>query len=158
MVTLRASWNGIDQAVVRISRLRTRIEDMRPYWPLIAEKFYKIEQRAFSSEGAVSRHGMWARLNARYKAWKDLHYPGRRVLTLRGSLRDTLTRAGHPQAIYEATPRSLTLGSRVPYAIYHQTGTGKMPARRPIDLSAREYAEIAREIHRLLVAEFSRAA
>ncbi|MFB3921597.1 MAG: phage virion morphogenesis protein [Terriglobia bacterium] len=56
------------------------------------------------------------------------------LLVRTGALRDSLTRtgAGH---IEEMDEGSLILGTRVPYAMFHQLGTRRMPARPIIVLT-----------------------
>jgi phage gpG-like protein len=49
---------------------------------------------------------------------------GTSLLNVTGALLASLTDAGAPGHVEETDGQTLTLGSRLPYAIYHQTGTG----------------------------------
>ena len=65
---------------------------------------------------------------------KDSAYPGRPLLVLTGRLRESLTNARSRDSVYNRRQKGfklLSLGTRVPYAGYHQHGTSKMP-RRPL--------------------------
>jgi phage gpG-like protein len=57
------------------------------------------------------------------------------LLVRTGTLRDSLIGPTAPGHVEELEAQSLTLGSRVPYALFHQLGTRHMPARPLIVLS-----------------------
>ena len=68
------------------------------------------------------------------------------LLVRTGALRDSLIGLGAAH-VEEMDERSLTLGSRLPYAIFHQLGTRHMPARPIIVLSearSNKWTEIVR--------------
>jgi phage gpG-like protein len=50
-------------------------------------------------------------------------------------LRDSLTRRGAAGHVEEMDQQTLSVGSRLPYAIFHQLGTRRMSARPLIVLS-----------------------
>jgi phage gpG-like protein len=52
-----------------------------------------------------------------------------------GALRDSLTQPVAPGHVEEMDRQTLSMGSRLPYALFHQTGTRRMPARPIIVLS-----------------------
>ena len=52
-----------------------------------------------------------------------------------GALRDSLTTPGAAGGVEELDGGSLTLGTRLPYSMFHQLGTRRMPARPLIVLS-----------------------
>jgi phage gpG-like protein len=107
------------------------VNDWRPYWPDIAAVFYISESARFSSGG----FGAWPPLSAGYASWKAKHYPGQPILVRSGALRESLTSRSGAGAIYEESPLELNLGTNIPYAQYHQTGTSRMPARPPEGLN-----------------------
>jgi phage gpG-like protein len=68
------------------------------------------------------------------------------LLNATGRLLQSVGTFGGPDSIFEETDDSLTIGTRVPYARFHQTGTRRMP-RRPIYVtSPRVVREVGREV------------
>jgi phage gpG-like protein len=57
------------------------------------------------------------------------------LLVRTGVLRDSLTRRGAAGHVEEMDQQTLSVGSRLPYAIFHQLGTRRMSARPLIVLS-----------------------
>ena len=140
-----------------IEGLEAQIKDFTPVWPKVAEVVRAALARGFEQEGNV--YGKWAPLTRKYGAWKARRFPGRKILHgpdrprhIGGQLRDSLTRKGHPDAVQTETPTGLFISSDVPYATYHQHGTGRMVARPPLGLSDRDKASIAQVIHRYFMA------
>lgn len=111
--------------------LDLRVADLRPVWQIIAEDFRKIERRQFETEGGLWRSG-WPALSPEYATWKARHYPGKKILELTGRLKASLTGKGPGSVEDLSHPDWMKIGTAVPYAIYHQTGTRRMPARPPL--------------------------
>ena len=85
--------------------------------------------KAFTSKGKSIGYD-WPKLNKKYAAWKNRHFPNRPLLVLRGHLRDSLTNESSRQMVFNrAGGRQLIIGTRIKYAKFHQYGTKKMPAR-----------------------------
>jgi hypothetical protein len=61
-----------------------------------------------------------------------VHFPGSPILQRTGELVGSLTNPSHPMAVHVEGRKSLTLGTRVKYAPYHQRGTKRMPQRREV--------------------------
>ena len=117
--------------------------------PRVAVALEEAEARQFEAEGAGPAVGAWAPLSDAYAEWKEQHFPGMPKLQLTGALMAGLTADSSPWARRDISADSLTFGTKgVPYATYHQMGTGKMPARPPIDLDT----EAARAIQRAAMA------
>lgn len=90
----------------------------------------------FDAEGAGPT-GAWAQLSPPYARWKEANFPGQPILVRTGALRAALTEGGAPGALRDVSSDSLAFGTAgVPYASYHQTGTGRMPSRPPFDFGA----------------------
>lgn len=84
------------------------------------------ETEWFATEG----EGSWKQLSAAYAAQKAMVFPGQPILVATGDLRDSLTT---PTRLAQSIgPDSLSVGSDVSYAAYHQSGTQFMPARPPL--------------------------
>ncbi len=122
-----------------------RAQDMRPVWAVIAGDWGRIMARQFETEGGLGRP--WAALSPMYAAWKATHFPGAKILVRTGKLRESLTgRTG--DTVDERDRDSLKLGTSVPYAGYHQTGTKRpMPPRPPVVLPEAVKDRWARAIH-----------
>jgi phage gpG-like protein len=58
-----------------------------------------------------------------------------RILLETGALRESLVHVGGPGNVAETASRGMIFGTEVPYAIFHQTGTRRMPARPPVGIS-----------------------
>ncbi|HEY1086486.1 MAG TPA: hypothetical protein VGE37_02285, partial [Archangium sp.] len=94
----------------------------------------------FDAEGAGPQAGSWAALSPKYASWKERFFPGRKLLVRTGVLADALA-ASDTEAVSQArrdiSGNTLTYGTQgVEYASFHQTGTGRMPARPPFDFGA----------------------
>lgn len=94
----------------------------------------------FDAEGAGPQAGSWAALSPKYASWKERFFPGRKLLVRTGVLADALA-ASDTEAVSQArrdiSGNTLTYGTQgVEYASFHQTGTGRMPARPPFDFGS----------------------
>ena len=102
--------------------LRHEMMDWSPAFEIIAEDVLTpfVEQQ-FEKEGAAG--GLrWAELAPATLEARE--YPGRTILYQSGALLRSFVEKGgeHEETI---TPKKLLWGSRVPYSLFHQTGTGK---------------------------------
>lgn len=133
----------------RFTRFVSALTDTEP---LIEELVTYVQDalgRAFDSEGASSG-SLWAPLSEAYRLWKARHYPGRGILVRTGRLRASLTGSGG-DSIRVVAGRRGEVGTNVPYAIFHQGGTSRMPARPIIRLSSKDRAAMTLMVHRYLV-------
>ena len=131
------------------SRFGHHTEDLRFLWADVASDFREIEQEQFATQGG---HGhAWQPLSKKYGQWKAKHHPGKQILELDGTLWKSLTVKGAKGHVERPDKDSLSLGTSLHYAKYHQRGTKKMPARKVIDLTEADKKKISRTIHRRLV-------
>ncbi|MCA9667374.1 MAG: phage virion morphogenesis protein [Myxococcales bacterium] len=114
----------VDMSRVRQSfdRAHRRAKDMRPAWQQVSRLVLQSIQRNFAEGGRPSR---WAPRK------DNLPHPlliksGRMLASLRA-------RSGSNFA---------EVSERAPYAIYHHTGTGRMPARKSVLLQPEDEREI----------------
>ncbi len=108
--------------------LKKALRDVSDVWPVVIHEFYQIENEQFDTQG----HGKWAPLSPAYAKWKAAHFPGRSLLVQTEKLKTEATGGGS----ISATPQQLSIAFRgVPYFKFHQQGTSRMPARKPIDLT-----------------------
>lgn len=89
--------------------------------------------KQFDAQGAGPIAGSWAPLSVSYAKWKQAHFPGQPTLVRTGALRAALTGPG-AGARRDVSGDTLSFGTvGIPYASFHQTGTGRMPARPEFD-------------------------
>jgi hypothetical protein len=117
---LTASLPGLATTSTRLTRLKVSIADWTPFWhQYFSPLFYQHEAELFASSGG----GKWKPLSARYATWKVRHFPGRGMLVATGALKTSLTRPFAAGAVYRASAQGLLIGSSLPYARAHFTGT-----------------------------------
>jgi len=124
-----------DRPLRRAFVVYERANDLTPAWQRMLPALRDYIDRRIATGGTHHNMPPFAPLSPRYARWKSRRYPGAPILVRSGRLRDSLTNPNHPDAIATVTPQSLTYGTSVPYAAYHQLGTQRMPARPPIKLS-----------------------
>lgn len=133
-----------------IARFTEGVADYRPIWPVIADDFYAQVAAQFKTEGeAGGEH--WKELKPEYAKFKEVAYPGKPILQRTGTLASSLTDRTDPNAVYIEARKTLTLGSRLNYALFHQQGTSKMAARPEIQLTEKFKREAMRNIQVYLV-------
>jgi phage gpG-like protein len=124
---------GDEQLKRSFSRFGEHAKDLSEPFREIVKDFYKIEKKQFESEGGYGSGG-WQPLSPRYAAWKAKKYPGRPLMVVSGLLKESLL-GENPYSIENVTPKSMEVGTVVNFAVYHQKGTCKMPARPLIQLT-----------------------
>ena len=128
--------NGLTTLTAAFERAGAELADLSRYlFPRLTALFESTIADQFDAEGQGPQAGSWAPLSSSYAAWKQAHYPGQPKLVLSGALRAGLTQSSSPNAMRSMDGDVFRFGTRgLDYASFHQTGTGKMPARPPIDL------------------------
>jgi phage gpG-like protein len=125
-----------DQQLKRtIIRFAEEVSDCTEPLKEVTQDFWQMEQRQFDSGGNAS--GGWASLKPNYAKWKARHFPNAKILELTGLLKGSLTNQ-NPWTVNELEKLKVTLGTKINYAGYHQTGTRNMPQRRPIDFTEQD--------------------
>ena len=135
---------GVRQVSRALALSAAAVKDLRPVWEDIYDDFLKRERSLFTVEGAQGSPtrelgssgswGPWAPLDPMYAARKRAQGFGSKILVRTGRLRDSLTSRG-ADAVFDPQPLSVAVGTGVPYAGYHQTGTRRMPKREPVRIS-----------------------
>jgi len=136
-----------------IARFSDGVADYRPIWKVIADDFYETEKKQFKSEGAEGGPYAWQFLSEKYALWKEVHFPGTRILERTGDLERSLTKAGDPNGVLIQERKTLTLGSKIPYAIYHQSiePRKKLPRRPEIMLTEGFKRKTMHHFHQYMV-------
>ena len=118
-------------------------------------RFREDEKQQFSSEGS-SGGAKWQALSPRYAAWKKRKYPGRKIMSLTGKTRKSLTTKGSGHvAKYILKPYPVVeVGTSVKTAAYHidhpknDLYNPRMPNRDTLQITAqqdRKYTQIITE-------------
>lgn len=130
-----------------LHRWSDTLNDMRPAWNAIADRFARLEEAQFRTEGRRASGG-WAPLSPRYAAWKAKRYPGRRILERTGDLQRSLT--VRPFGVEVIERKFMAIGSDIDYGAYHQWGTRHMPRRRPVEVDEAEKREWTKITQRMI--------
>ncbi len=122
--------NKLDTGLTALAR---GISDWSPAWPLVADLVRGIAREQFESAGARGASGPWPVLADDYAKAKAKRYPGQPILRATNRLYNSLTDPLGENSVFDPQPKKLTLGTRVEYAIYHQSSgpRARLP-RRPI--------------------------
>jgi phage gpG-like protein len=153
---LRWQYKGVSGGQALFHRWMTGFRDMvgdyRPAFQLIAEDILEpVVRDIFKQESAEIT---WQVLTANTIRQRGSAHP---ILHRSGMLEESFQK-GQPAHHEDITPKKLTWGSDVPYALFHQTGTGKgfgkdrvatgpdtgrgMPRRKELFLSERMKQQI----------------
>jgi len=142
MITFTYTDNSeaVDKA---LANFQSSLADEAPALQAIADDFRAMIAAQFASEGRAEGTP-WPPRKSPARAGAVREPP---LLIRTGALRDSLLGPSALGHVEELEEQSLTLGSRLPYAMFHQLGTRRMPARPLIVLSgerAERWAEIIR--------------
>ena len=121
-VNLKVNIEGALEELKKYEKLR----DLTPFWKNVAIPMTKrLFATVFANEGQTPLTPRWAPLSPQYKRWKDQRFPGKTILRRTDKLYHSVV--SNPMT--NVSPDQLTYETNVPYAIYHELGTSKMPAR-----------------------------
>lgn len=99
--------------------------DLEPLWELVKPIAASVEEEQFATQG----EGAWPALSESTLAEKEAGGWPADPLVRTGSLKDSLT---DPGLAADTGPRHMVYGTDVPYAIFHQEGTSRMPQRQVV--------------------------
>lgn len=131
--SIQLQFSGEKRLTRRLHAMETAVQDARPVWDVLRDRFVANMARTFAAEGGVS--GRWKPLSPAYGRWKAQAYPGTKILVRSGDLMRSFTT---DLAIDIREPHMMVVGSDVGYGLFHQRGTKKMPQRKMVDLSEYE--------------------
>ena len=126
------------------------VKDLRPAFLSITSDWYKDNKQIFMYKNTTMNY---APLNKKYAAQKvkraqklgySINTDGTPILKFSGRLAASITIPKSEGSVYEITQTHLTLGTEIPYAIYHQSNVQrtKLPYR-PIILNKEVAAPVA---------------
>jgi len=123
---------GVDKSglEIKLRGLEQGLRDLAPVWPKVHEILLAFMKQHFASEGTYA--GVrWRVLSPNYARWKAKHYPGKKILQLRGDLYGSLTQPRHASHVFRSGPSFMEFGTSDWKARIHQTGSLKIANRPP---------------------------
>lgn len=143
MVTFAYADNS--EAVAKsLGEFQEAMADQAPALGQIADDFRELVAEQFATEGRAAGAAWAVRARRGGPRGRPGQTPyqlaqgpaqGLPLLVRTGALRDSLTRPGAAGRVEQMDRQTLSIGSRLPYALFHQTGTRRMAARPIIVLN-----------------------
>ena len=126
MADISIKAKGIDKTIARMGAITARAQVFNPVFLKAKEELHLANSANFASNGLLV--GGWAPLDAEYAAWKMSRFPGAPPMVRTGRLFASL--AGANASAFRMTNTSMSIGTTVEYAKFHQYGTNKMAKRK----------------------------
>jgi phage gpG-like protein len=143
MITVTVNIKGLDDSVKLLEKIKQNVNDNRYGLNKVKDYLLKFfSDDVFGSQGAVFGQS-WSQLTASSLREKTKSYPGRGILERTGTLRKGFKA--------QSSTNYLKIYNPVPYGIFHQTGTSRMPPRIFMQLDTQRVTEIAKIIGEELV-------
>lgn len=112
---------------ILLSGIGNQLTDFRRFYrDYLSQYVYDRIDDIFDSQG----DGTWAALSSSYEAQKARQFPGKPILRRTDRYFRAATGPNRPMSFTRITPTELVMGVTVPYAIYHEDGTGRR--HRPV--------------------------
>lgn len=148
---LTAEIDGVREFDRKFTRFTEQLDDYRQIWPGVTIDLRNIVREQFAGRGVGSIK--WSALSPGYQAWKERRFPGRPLLVRTGATLAALT-GNTSRTVLRAEATSLTFGTSLPYPIFHQRGTRRMPRRPIFDLNSGQRIRLMKTIQRRLTSQF----
>ena len=126
MIEIDITERGLASAVGRLLAMQARSKVFTSVLIKAKQQIKAANAANFASNGLPV--GGWAPLTPEYAAWKMARFPGAPPMVISGKLFASLT--GATDSYESMTNTSLTIGTSVEYAKFHQYGTTKMAKRK----------------------------
>ena len=121
MLSLNVTIDGLQKVMQQLDATGEVLKDFKPEMELIGDFLVDFFSNAvFETEGQIIGEN-WAPLSEQYQEWKTKNYPGRGILERTSKLRQG----------FEAIPTATycIIRNAVPYGVFAEFGTSKMPPR-----------------------------
>lgn len=138
---LLASFLMVQEGLVDLRQLGT--------WDRVQTEFYKVLKDQFGSEGAAGKAGKWKPLSPKYAKVKLRKYGALPILQATGKLYRAMTSQGGDSFV-EKKAQEMTIGTKLPYAAFHQRGGKRLPQREIISLTDEQEKQITAPIQEKL--------
>ena len=118
----------------KLKAAASKVDDLRFALGEIARDWFKSNKAQFTLKG----NGQYPSLSPRYEQRKR-KLAGRSLPIMVGAslnggesgrLRDSITGNPNKDSVLQVAKKSLVIGTKVPYGVFHQKGTLKMPMRK----------------------------
>jgi hypothetical protein len=146
-------FNGNDVRALDLTFQRAidRVTDWRPVWEALAPTFHEEMKKRFDTQGAHGGKGRWVGLSRntlKSRARRGFPYPAFPIMVNTGTLRDSLT-GETEDTVDERKQYEWAIGTRVKYAIYHQSTAPRrmLPRRAVVVVSPQFRLAIIRHMH-----------
>lgn len=116
---------NLPQVDAKLAALDREIGTLKPLWERFGEEFYSQETALFDAQP-------WAPLSPAYARKKQEIYGDKPILKATDALFRSLTQQGATGNIHRVNDLDAEFGSNDPKAMFHFTGTSRMPARDPL--------------------------
>ena len=126
MIEIDITERGLASAAGRLLAMQARSKVFTSVLIKAKQQIKAANAVNFASNGLPV--GGWAPLTPEYAAWKMARFPGAPPMVISGKLFASLT--GATDSYESMTNTSLTIGTSVEYAKFHQYGTTKMAKRK----------------------------
>jgi phage gpG-like protein len=134
---LLSSFAQVERGLVDLRQLGT--------WDAVQAEFYKVEKEQFASEGSAGRSGKWKELTPKYAERKTRKWGPQPILQASTKLFRSMTSETSDSQV-EKQPLEMAIGTRLPYAGYHQTGGKRLPKREIISFTDEQSKRIVKPI------------
>jgi phage gpG-like protein len=150
---------GANELSAKFKAVADAAADLRTVgvWFEVANEFRKLEKEVFASEGGSSASGKWKALSTEYAARKLKKWGPVPILQASGKLYRSMSIRGAEGSVYEESAQSLTIGTTLPYAGYHQTGGKQLPRRAMVDFTEEQTKRLGEPIKAKLLQVASKA-
>lgn len=127
---LEINVGGQERMFRRLAGITGKLGDFEPLGKALEPVVYGGLRAHFDSEGG----GNWDPLSPRYAAWKQRHFPGRRIMVRTGALRDSLDGPDARFSVRRVDRHGGEWGTKAPGAKAHDRGAPSrgLPKRRLI--------------------------
>lgn len=127
MSSVNIKIRGVEETQASLTAAFLRSKNFAPLFVKAKAEISAMNTANFALGGLPS--GGWAPLDAGYGAWKATRFPGMPPMVKTGKLLASMT-GNSPDSLFSVTPTSMSIGTKVEYAKFHQYGTTKMPKRK----------------------------
>jgi phage gpG-like protein len=132
-----------------IDTVRARASDVSPAFRAFRPVWWENERLIFTAQGIPG----WPSLSPAYAQRKAKIAPGKSMLRLTDRLYQSLT-SQTGDSVYTVEPRSLLMGTTVPYSGFHTSGTRRMPARRHVHLLPEYWQKLNAAVFEFIIDPF----
>lgn len=116
---------NLPQVDAKLAALDREIGTLKPLWERFGKEFYSQEVSLFEAQP-------WAPLSPAYAAKKREQFGDKGILRATDALFRSLTEQGATGNIHRVNDLDAEFGSNDPKAMFHFTGTSRMPSRDPL--------------------------